>query len=333
MKRLLVVILVAAGLWAGYWWIGASGVKSGFAAWLDARRAEGWVADSAAITVQGFPNRFDTTFTDIRLADPETGWAWEAPFFQLFALSYRPNHVIAIWPREHILATPVQKYAITSAEMQASAVVGADTTLPLERANLVADTLSITDESGETTAMTALRLAVERVEGSEATYHLGWAADNLAPARKARLRIDTTGQLPQTLNAFRADIRASFDRPWDRRAIETARPQPTQITVKLAEARWGDLELAVAGAVDIDATGRPTGEMTVKARNWRDILKMARASGQLPGGLADQLETGLAMIAQLSGNSQTIDIPLEFRGGRVFLGPVPIGPAPILKLR
>ena len=68
MKRLLVVILVAAGLWAGYWWIGASGVKSGFAAWLDARRAEGWVADSAAITVQGFPNRFDTTFTDIRLA-------------------------------------------------------------------------------------------------------------------------------------------------------------------------------------------------------------------------------------------------------------------------
>lgn len=333
MKRLLVVVLVAAGLWAGYWWIGASGVKSGFAAWFDARRAEGWVADSADITVQGFPNRFDTTFTDIRLADPETGWAWEAPFFQLLALSYRPNHVIAVWPRDQKLATPLQKYTVTSAEMQASAVVGADTDLPLERANLVADTLSITDEAGETTAMTALRLAVERVADSEATYHLGWAAENLAPARAARLRLDTTGELPQTLSAFRADIRASFDRPWDRHAIETARPQPTQITVRLAEAHWGDLELAVAGQVEVDADGHPTGQMTVKARNWRDILQLARASGRLPGGLADQLETGLSMIAQLSGNSQTLDIPLDFRGGRVFLGPVPIGPAPVLKLR
>lgn len=333
MKRLLVVIVIAAGLWAGYWWVGATGVKTGFDAWFEDRRAEGWVAEAGDITVRGFPNRFDTTFDQVRLADPATGWAWEAPFFQLFALSYRPNHVIAVWPDRHTLATPQQKYAITSNQMQASLVVGADTALPVERANLVADTLAITDEAGSTTATTALRLAVERVPGSEARYHLGWAADNLAPARAARMRIDTSGQLPQTLSAFRADIEATFDRPWDRSAIEDTRPQPTKITVKLAEARWGELELALAGSVDVDAAGLPSGTMTVKARNWRDILQMARASGQLPGGLADQLETGLALLSQMSGNTQTLDIPLDFRSGRVFLGPVPIGPAPNLRLR
>ena len=333
MKRLLIVITVAATLWAGYWWIGASGVRAGFSSWFEARRAEGWVAETTGISVRGFPNRFDTTFADIRLADPETGWAWDAPFLQLFALSYRPNHVIAAWPTSQSLATPYQKFDITSVQMQASAVLGPSADLPLQRANLVADTLAITDEGGETTAMTALRLAVERVTPDGSTYHLGWAADNLAPARAARLRLDAGGQLPQTLSAFRADIEATFDRPWDRSALEDARPQPTSLVVKLAEARWGDLELAVAGALDIDSAGRATGQMTVKARNWRDILAMARASGQLPDGLAGQLETGLSMLSQLSGNSQTLDVPLDFRSGRVFLGPVPLGRAPRLVLR
>ncbi len=333
MKRLLFVIVTAAALWAGYWWVGASGARAGFEAWFDARRAEGWVAEASDISVRGFPNRFDTTFTDIRLADPETGWAWEAPFLQLFALSYRPNHVIATWPGQHLLATPGQKYQISNTQMQASAVLGAATSLPLERANLVADTLAITDQAGNTTAMTALRLAVERVAGTDATYHLGWAAENLAPARATRLRIDTAGRLPQTLSAFRADIEATFSRPWDRRAVEEARPQPTQITIKLAEARWGDLELAMAGRLDVDSLGQPSGTVTIKARNWRDILNMARASGELPDGLAGQLETALAMLAQLSGSTETLDVPLDFRSGRVFLGPVPLGRALRLVLR
>lgn len=333
MRALLAVIVIAAAGWAGYWWLGATAAQSGFAAWFDARRADGWAADAADITVSGFPNRFDTTFTDITLADPATGWAWQAPFFQLFALSYQPNHIIAAWPNSQTLATPRQTYQFSSTSMQASGVLGADATLPLERANLVADTLAITDEADAVTAMTALRLAIERTESTAATYHLGLAADNLAPPRTARTRLDRQGQLPQTFSAFRADITASFDKPWDRRAIEQARPQPRQITVTLAEARWGDLELAVAGALDVDTTGQPSGRLTVKARNWRDIVQLARASGQLPPGLADQVETALSMLAQLSGNSQTLDIPLDFRNGRVFMGPVPIAAAPILRLR
>lgn len=333
MRALLAVIVIAAVGWAGYWWLGASAAQSGFSAWFEARRAGGWVADTSDISVRGFPNRFDTTFTDITLVDPETGWAWQAPFFQLFALSYQPNHVIATWPGSQSLATPRQRFDVTSSKMQASGVLGADTTLPLRRATLVADTLAITDDADETTAMTALRLAVERVEGTEATYHLGLAADNLSPARAARLRLDRQGRLPQTFSAFSADITATFDEPWDRRALEVSRPQPRQITVTLAEARWGDLELAAAGALDVDATGQPSGRLTVRARNWRDILQLARASGQLSPGLIDQMETGLSVLARLSGNNQTLDIPLDLRAGRVFLGPVPIGTAPILKLR
>ena len=40
-------------------------MRSGLAAWFDARQAEGWVAEYADLSVQGFPNRFDTSLTDV----------------------------------------------------------------------------------------------------------------------------------------------------------------------------------------------------------------------------------------------------------------------------
>ena len=100
MRLLLAVIVIAALGWSAYWVIGQRGLEQGLADWFEARRAEGWVAETSDLRVRGFPNRFDTGFSDLLLADPETGLAWEAPYFQLSALSYRPNHVIAVWPEE-----------------------------------------------------------------------------------------------------------------------------------------------------------------------------------------------------------------------------------------
>lgn len=331
MRILLILVLIATGAWSAYWFVASSGVKSGFTAWFDARRAEGWVAEAQDLSVAGYPNRIDTSFTGLTLADPETGLAWEAPFFQILALSYRPNHVIAVWPPEQRIATPQEKFTLTSGDMRASLVVEPDSDLGLVRTTLTAEDLSIRAESApKATRLAALTLAAERVAVDAApTYRLGLSSDGVAPALPLRLGAN----LPETLDALRADMTVTFDKPWNRHAIEDARPQPRQITVKLAEARWGQLELLVAGALDVDADGLPQGSLTIKARNWREILELAVATGAVPPGLSRTLEDGLSLVAGLSGNAQTIDIPLEFRRGRVFLGPVPIGPAPVLRLR
>ncbi|CUH64463.1 hypothetical protein TG4357_01294 [Thalassovita gelatinovora] len=333
MKRLLIVILIAAGLWSGYWFVGAQRVKSGFADWFEARRGEAWAAEYSALSVQGFPNRFDTTFTDLELADPATGWAWQVPFFQILALSYQPNHVIAIWPDQQLVATPTDKYDISSAKMQASVVTGKNSNQALDRANLVADSLQITRRDHDATTMTALHLAVRRDEVQTGLYRFALTADDLAPSSAFRKLVDRSDRLPRTLSAFSADMQVSFDRPWDLSAVENSRPQPRRIDVTLAEAKWGDLELALAGELEIDDRGRPKGRLTVKARNWREILQIAVSSETISQGFADQLESGLAMISGLAGNPKTLDIPLDFRRDLVFLGPLPIGPAPLLRLR
>lgn len=334
MRVLLGIVTVGAALWSGYWFIGQNGVTSGFENWFEARRAEGWAAEYSALETQGFPNRFDTSFENLVLADPDTGLAWEAPLFQILALSYKPNHVIAAFPNEQLVATPQDKFRVVAEDMRASVVTGADIRLPLERSTLTASKLSITPEStGEATDTEALRLAVERLATGQPTYRFGLAADGLSPALDWRVQLDPAGRLPDAFDALSADITVTFDKPWDRGAIEDARPQPRRIDIKLAEARWGRLELLVAGEVVVDTAGLPEGEIVVKARNWRDILQMAVSSGTLNQGFADTLESGLSLISQMAGNPETLDIPLNFSGGRVRIGPVPLGPAPVLRLR
>ncbi len=219
--------------------------------------------------------------------------------------------------------------------MRASLVLEASSLLTLSRTTLSAEEMIISPVGdSEATRIAALTLAAERVPvDDEASYRLGLSADGFAPSLPWRAHLDPGGSLPETLDALTADITVTFDKPWDRLAIEQARPQPRQIKIKLAEARWGQLELQVAGALNVDAGGVPDGSLTIKARNWRDILALAVKAGALPEGLAGTLEDGLQLIAGLAGNPNTLDIPLDFRNGRVLLGPVPVGPAPVLKLR
>jgi hypothetical protein len=329
----LVVILVAAAAWSAYWYVAAREARAGFESWFAARRAEGWQAEYASLSVQGYPNRVDTTFDAPALADPETGLAWSAPWFQIFALSYKPNHIIAAWPETQVLSTPDTRYDIASTDMRASLVMAPETTLPLERSNLVAGAMTITPAAGNPTALTGLQLAVNRVATTDADYRLAINADGLAPPAPRGLAIAGDNPLPTTLDTLRADLTISFDRPWDITALERARPQPTRIRLKLAEAKWGGLELMLAGTLDIDASGRPTGRLTVKAKNWRDMLAVLHGMGWLSDLWATRLEQGLSLAAQLSGNPNSLDLPLDFSAGSVSLGPISLGDAPVLRLR
>lgn len=335
MRFLLGAILLGAAAWAGYWFVGAGTARAAFEGWFEARRAEGWQAEYENLDIAGFPNRFDAGFSDIALADPGTGLAWEAPFFQILALSYRPNHVIAVWPDEQLVATPLAKYTVQSSDMRASAVLDAGTTLRLDRATLTAEGLVVTPEgAGAPLQAEALTLAAEHVPADPASsYRLGLVAEELHPPTGWQRQVDPGNTLPDSLSVLRADLRITFDKPWDRFAIEEARPQPQLIRLKLAEASWGQLSLQAAGEVRVDAAGQPSGTITIKARNWREILELARNSGRLGDGMADTIEEGLGMVARMSGNPGTLDIPLEFADGRIWLGPVPLAPAPVLRLR
>ncbi|GAA6181407.1 DUF2125 domain-containing protein [Shimia sp. NS0008-38b] len=331
MKRLAYLILIAAMAWSGFWLAGYWGVTTAFPAWFDARQNDGWVAEYDELSVAGYPSRLDSTFTNITLADPRTGVAWEAPFFQLFALTYRPNHLIAVWPDTQTLATPTEKLDITSGDMRASLVLDAGTDLTLSRTNLAITDLGIASSADWQLSAKSVTVAMHRDEENPTRYRIAFNADDLTPP--AGFDLPDGVDLPRSFSSFKADLTADFDQPWDRTAIETARPQPVTLDLTLAEIVWGDLQLNAAGSVTVDSSGYPTGEVTIRAVNWREILAVARQSAKVSPSVVDTLEQALGFVAQLSGNGRELDIPLTFRGGATRLGPLPIGPAPRLVLR
>jgi hypothetical protein len=180
--------------------------------------------------------------------------------------------------------------------------------------------------------MTALRAAIQHDAEAPQTYRFAIETDDFAPPMSFRGLIGAES-LPRAFSALRAQVSVSFDAPWDLDAIESRRPQPTHVDLSLAEARWGNLEIWLAGAADVDASGALSGKFTIKLRNWRDILRMAVRSGQIPQGLGDQMEKGLGLLSQLAGNHNTLDVPLDIRRGVAFLGPIPVGQVPPLVLR
>lgn len=331
MKRLTVLIALAAMAWSGFWLAGYWGLSKGIPAWFEARQNDGWVAEYDDLSLRGFPSRLDSTLTNVTLADPDTSVAWDAPFFQIFALTYRPHHVIAVWPNTQTISTPTEKLTVNTTDMRASLIFEPGTDLTLARSNLAIDGLAISSSQGWELLANAVNIAMHRQDDNPARYRLAFQADEFAPTPVLNLPADL--DLPRSFSSFQADLTAEFSRPWDRSAIEQDRPQPVALDLTLAEVIWGDLELNAAGAVTIDRFGVPTGEITIRAVNWRDILQVARQSEQVPASVVDTVEQALGFIAGLSGNADTLDIPLTFKRGATHLGPLPIGPAPKIVLR
>lgn len=327
MKRLLIATLVASLGWFGYWFVGSVGTQSAYEAWFDARRAEGWQAEYDALHLRGFPNRFDTTFDNIALADPRSGFAWEAPFFQLFALSYRPNHIIAVWPQEQLISTPEGKVTIQSGSMQASAVFEPNSKLTLRRGNLAIKEGELSSDANWTVSAESLLIALSQSEEVPEKYQLALQGQGVAPPKGLQNDI-----LPKTMSALDIDATVKFDRSWDILALEQKRPQPTEILIKTANAKWGDLEFKAGGEMTIDNAGTPNGSVTIRVSKWRDILEIARSSETFAEVSLNTVEQGLSLLSSLSGSKENIDVTLTFRRGLTFAGPLPLGPAPKLVL-
>ncbi len=328
-------ILLALG-WGGYWFVGSTAKKTGLESWFVQQQSAGWVAEYEDLTVTGFPNRFDSMFTALDLVDPATGWAWSAPRFQILALSYQPNKVIAIFPPEQAVATPEEKMNVISERLAASVHLEASTDLGLSEAILEIRGLGITSSAGWASAISEGQLSVRRSPPDTAPdfgYEVALDAADFRLPDPLKRAIDPAGLLPATVTPIFLRMTPVYDAPWDRHAVEGATPALTALNIQNLSVTWGELQMRMKGQLEIDRLGRPEGELNLVARNWPDMLDIAVAGGFISADLSNTLERGLSLVAQVTGETSTLDLPLRFEGGLAKLGPIPIGRAPVLVYR
>jgi hypothetical protein len=332
-RIIAIAALLPALAWSAWWWVGAAAKEAAFTAWLADRRADGWMAEAASITTIGFPNRFDTRIERLALADPEVGWAWEAPFIDILMLSYAPTRAVLALPPAQDLSIPGARATLRSDRLMASANLAPDPALALRRVSLEGVGLRL--DAPEGWAAAAQRMEAHIAEAPESAgprnaYALALSAESVKLPAVWRERLDPAGAMAEALDRLTLDARAAFDRPLDRTAVEDRPPRLEALSLGTLEARWGALALTASGRVAADSEGYAAGEITVRATRWREMLRAAVAAGALDRDLAQAIEAGLGLLALLSGDADTIEAPLSFGGGLARIGPVPLGPAPRL---
>lgn len=324
MRRLTALVLIAAALWSGWWFVGARATRGAIEGWLAAQRADGREAQ-ADLRVRGFPSRFDTTFTDLAIGDPGAGWRWAAGEFQTLMLSYAPNRAIAVWPGPQRIETPLGAATVEGARASASVRAGVATDLPLEALTFVGADL-VADGDGWRATVREARLALERAGGS-ADYHLGLQVADLAPPEAAAPLGD---MLPRVIELIRVDAAATLSAPLAGRA---AGAPPVLEAIEIAEARldWGEMRVAVSGGpIEIGRDGAPYGRLDVRVEGWRRMVAAAVAAGIVPERRAPLTIAALDVIAGDGVARGVLETELVFEDGRMFLGPVSLGPAPRL---
>lgn len=333
MRRLISGLVVLAALAGGWWAFYAWSTQRVVSQWLEARAAEGWVVNYTDLSVNGFPTRFDTRIVALELADPDTGWVWSVPQVSLGQRVFRPDHLRAVGPAEQVLASPSERLVIRSDVIQSELDVQPAARFALDASITEMRGVEVTSSAGWSMRLPEGLLTGHRVDGAEATYDVVFAADGLEPPAPMAALLDPAGVLPDAIGAVSYRARMAFDRPWDLRAIEDRRPQITRLDLDDISANWGEMLFRATGAVDVDGRGRPEGDVSVRAENWRAMVELAVNAGAIPTQLQGSIEGVLGMVAGLSGRREDIDATLSFRDGRVFLGPLPLGPAPRLVLR
>ncbi len=327
----MAIVILAALAWGGYWIVMAQMREHMLVGWLGERRAEGWVADVETLEIKGFPNRLDTFVKGLALADPDQGWSWNAEEFQILSLAWKPHHVIAAWPGEQVIGSPFETVRITSEHARGSVIFKPTPRLELDRLTIELDQARFHGDHGWQAGIEHAVLASEQVPDVAPNAHrIGLDAAELTPPNAWTDEIPGSSALPRLMDTLTLDAVVHFDRPWDRNSIETENPAITAITLSDATAIWGELDLRAKGEVHADANGFAEGEITLRAKNWRQMLEIAEKSGAMKPEIASAVRGGLDLIAMLSGDRETLTVTLGFSDGRAKVGPIPIGTAPRL---
>nr|WP_274705608.1 DUF2125 domain-containing protein [Salipiger pentaromativorans] len=310
------LVIAAALAWSGYWVWAAYAQRQSIESWFEDRRAEGWEASYEDLSIQGFPNRLDTTFTAPVLANPKTNTVWEAPFLQVLQMVYNRDHVIVAFPDTQTLIRDGARTEIAGQGLRASLVRENGALL---RANAEAEVLNISGEAP--LALSGLTAAIARTEAGDRSYRIAVNATGIATGGAA---------LPGgSDDGLRLDSVVTFEEPL--RLEDYAEARPARIEIARAEIGKDALRLAATGAVDVDRSGRLDGRLSLRVENMDEAIAAERKAGRVPPEILSLIEGTAQLLAGLSGRSDTIDLTFEFRDGKTWLGFLPLGPAPRLR--
>lgn len=340
MGKVVLVIVVLAAVWCGWWVAASSGLQRGIAKLIETRRAAGWQADVGEMKKQGFPTRLQTRLTDVTLTPPAQNAgrgiasAVAAKRVDISTPAYWPGYVTVASPYIELGLSGPNLRAMLSAEDVTTdlrlrpSVSGQLDRLTLDGGAWVLDLPVTGPVEGRGLNVSAVQQTV-----GQPIYDLALDAQNVTPSAALRGLFGLPDDWAEAFDTVTAKATITFDRLWDRKALGRTRPQPRVIDLRHAELAWGDIALTLRGTIAVAEDGLATGTLSVAAQDWPTMLTMAESAGYIPPNFRPQAEQMLKGLAQMSGNTDALDLDITVKDGKMSMGFIPLGRAPKIILR
>ena len=312
LRILLTLAVIATAAWGGYWFVGARALDRTVTQLL----TDHPVLTAEAHVIRGFPNRFDLTLTAPRIQSGSL--AWQAPFLQVFALSYRPHHLIVVFPHDQQASAPGQTAVLHSEDARASLVMTPEFALPLERSALVVQAPRL-QLDGATHSAETLRIASR---ANDARLHDAVIEIEAAfPDPAVMAKIDPGNHWPRRYDILRLEGQVQLDRPLDRQALAGPLPRPVAVRFTGARLAFDGVDLRVAGDVEPDELGRLSGPVRLTVAGWLALLERLADAEMIDANQAGFLRPMLAGMADPE-TPEAIELDLTLRDGALTIGPV-----------
>jgi len=322
--RLAITLLAGLALaWAGAWLVAARVVERAAETWLAEQAAAGRLADHEAVSVGGFPGRLDLTVEGLRLGDP-WGVVWEVPQVALALGAGRPDRVRAGLEGRQRLIMGAQALEVEADRLEGAVRVGGRE-LALREGALQVEALRLEAGGGPgTLGLRTLGLETAAEAGAEERQRLRLGLRDLVLAGPDGRPLAPLERLDLTATVL-------FDAPLDRHAAVRG-VQPQELVLEALSLVWAGAEVQAGGRLEIGADGFPEGRIGVEVAGWRPLLDMAVTLDLLRPELAPTWERVLETLEAAGDRPGVLPLALVFSRGRVSLGPLPLGPAPRLRL-
>jgi hypothetical protein len=315
----VVLLVVAAGVYTGYWFLTANRLLAGLDKWAADRRAQGYELGWKQESVGGFPFAFRIVLADASLARgnsyhvavPEiagTASPWDLTRWHFAA------------PRGGSGATQGLDATITAQSLTGDVVLGADAS------NLTVSVLRLAGAgaaAGELAADVSLPRQAPRnhldrgLTASVRIYHL-----TLPKPVKA---------LGDTIVVFQADFRVMGGLPpgdW-RDALAAWRDNGGTVELDRGELEWGALRLETSGTFALDGDMQPDAALTASIVDHAALVDAAVAAGIMPKKNATLVKLVLDLLAKRGADRQTrLTAPITVQNGKLSIGRAEIGKVP-----
>lgn len=320
--------LLFVALWtAGWLWLrGEARVRMDEG--VETLRAAGYDITWKERTIGGFPFRFNVTLTEPRVREP-SGWGLEAPRLESEARMHNPGSWIIAAPEGLTFVRPVGG----GVQVKGKLVRASLTHLTEAPPRLSFEGVGLAFQPVAGAQPFALQTA-ERVEfhlrGNRALDEgmVAFKVDN-GRARLAGLFGQIAGERPISINwtATLTKMKAFTGQTWPA-AVRAWTRAGGKMNVRQAGLTAGDAVVGTnAGQLSVDSAGRLMGVLDVTLRQAPRALTAMGESGVIP---EERAEAAAAVAAARAGTGDVAQARIHFEAGQTTLGPVAVGPAPLV---